>query len=408
MRPTTGGVRRRRLAALLALVGLVAVAGCAAPVADPGTPTVETRGGDLGVDPGVEYDRLRTLVGTNVSAPARVAVANESVLPNRSAPGAVATPAPFAAFGVEPRPEERGELQYRYVADVGATGSIRVHPGEKPPALVRTILVHEYVHYLQVQRGDLGRLRSAVDTRSTDGAFVYRAVVEGIAVTVTDAYVREYLPEAEPNAALYETLDEVLVRGTPAWYGNARYRFGARYVDGRVADASAALEVVAAPPRTSEQVLHGHAPGAEPPLNVSVSVVGDTPWGVVGRDRMGEAFLLTALGDLPAERAREAAAGWGTDELLILRRSGTENASYALVTRWDTAADAREFAAAYRDALAERGRQTDAGWRVDGRTSAVRQTNETTVTVLVGPASFVADTSVAVEAGGVAVSPPEE
>jgi len=405
-RPGSGAVPGRLLA-VVAVTVLLSSAGCAAPEADTGAPDVETVGGDLpaGVDAGEEYRRLRTLLETNVSAPPSVTVLNDSTVPNGSGPAA--TPASFRAFGVEAAPAERGEPAYRYVGATAATGQVRLYPGDKPTALVRTVLVHEYVHYLQVQRGDDRRLREALD-RTTDARFVRRSVLEGVAVSVTDAYLRRHLPDAAPNAALYDRLAEVYPRGTPSWYGNAMYRFGARYVDGRVDDPAAALSVVERPPRTSEQVLHGHAPGTEPPRNLSVTVAAaESPWRSVGTDRMGEAFLLAALADVSRERARTAAAGWGADRLVVLRRSGAANASYALVTRWDDAADAGEFRATYADALGARGEYTGDAWRVDGRTTTVERVGEETVVVLVGSETFVAGTAVDGSGETVTVDPPD-
>ncbi len=395
-----------RLLSVVAVVALLWSAGCAAPEADTSGPAVETVGGDLpdGVDAGETYGRLRTLLGTNVTAPPSVTVLNGSTVPDGSAR---ATPASFRAFGVEPAPDERGETRYRYVAATALTGQVRVYPGEKPPDIVRTVLVHEFVHYVQVRRGDDRRLRDTLG-RTTDARFVRRSVIEGVAVSVTDAYLRRHRPDTEPNSALYDRLDEVYPRGTPRWYGNAMYRFGARYVDARTGDPAAALVVARRPPRTSEQVIHGYVPGTEPPRNLSVSVAAaESPWRSVGTDRMGEAFLLAALADVSRERARSAAAGWGADRLVILRRSGVANASYALVTRWDDAENATEFRATYADALTARGDRVADGWRVDGRRATVERVGTETVVVLVGTPPFVAGTTVDADGETVTVTPPE-
>lgn len=397
-----------RLLSAVAVAALLASAGCAAPEADvdPDAPDVETRGGDLPVDAGEEYQRLRTLLDTNVSAPPSVTVLNESTVSDGTAPS-TGTPAPFRAFGIEPAPDERGDPAYRYVGATALTGQVRLYPGEKPPALVRTVLVHEYVHYVQVQRDDDRRLRETLP-RTTDAAFVRRSVLEGVAVSVTDAYLRQHLDAATPNSDLYDRLDEVYPRGTPAWYGNAMYRFGARYVDGRVEDPAAALGVAERPPRTSEQVIHGYAPGAEPPRSLSVAVDADgSPWRSVGTDRMGEAFLLAALADVSRERARTAAEGWGADRLAILRRSGVENAAYALVTRWDDPGNATEFRAAYADVLTARGERVADGWRVDGRAATVERVGEETVVVFVGTDAFVRETTVTVDGETVTLVPPD-
>lgn len=396
------------LLVVLAVGGLLVGAGCAAPVADTGSPTVATPGGNLSVDAGAEYARLRGLLETNVSAPASVRVLNESTVEDVRRGGQ--TPATFEAFGVTPRPDERASLRYRYVAATAGTGQVRLSPGEKPTPLVRTVLAHEYVHYVQVRRGDLDRVRAAVTsgTPTTESSFVYRAVVEGIAVDVADAYVAEYVPGAASNTALYERIDDALVRGTPAWYGNAVYRFGARYVDGRVADPAAALSVAVDPPRTAEQVIHGATPETEPRRDLSVEVDRTTAaWQPVGRDRLGEAFLLAALGDVAAERARTAAAGWGADELVVFRSEAAANASYALTVRWDDPRNATEFARTYRDAVAARGESTATGYRAAGRSVAVRRVSPETTVVLVGTRGFVDGTTLRGEDGRVTITPPD-
>ncbi len=397
--PTPDGSATGTALAAVGVLALVVAAGCSAPVAPGGPPDVATKGGNLSFDPGIDYARLQSLLATDVPPPPSVRVLDVADLPNRTA----ASPPPtFRAFGVVPRPGDRDPLPFRYGALTGATGRIRLVPGDKPTPLVRTVLVHEYVHYIQVRRGDVTSLRERLPVDTTDGAFVSRAVLEGIAVDVTDAYVARHLPETAPNAALYDRVAETLPRGTPAWYANDAYRLGAQYVDGRADDPRAALAVVDRPPRTSEQLIHGLAPGAESPRNLSVSVDrAGTDWRVAGRDRLGEAFLRTALGELPPDRARTAAAGWGEDVLTVLRAPNETDAAYVLVTRWDDAANATEFAAAYRDAAASRDDASN-----DDRVTAVRRVSETTVAVLVGPERFVSATTLAGGEDRVAVVPP--
>ena len=79
----------------------------------------------------------------------------------------------------------------------------------------------------------------------------------------------------------------------------------------------------------------------------------------------------------PAE-AEIAAAGWGGDEYLVLRREGGEEDALVLVNVWDQAHDANEFATAMvRHAEARFGPATGSAdgatwtWR-DGRVRLVR------------------------------------
>ena len=76
-------------------------------------------------------------------------------------------------------------------------------------------------------------------------------------------------------------------------------------------------------------------------------------WTATAQDTLGELLLRTWLNTagLPLADASAAAAGWGGDRLELLTGPGQMSA-VAVITRWDTAADAAEFAAAVRRAAA--------------------------------------------------------
>ena len=223
----------------------------------------------------------------------------------------------------------------------------------------------------------------------------------------TDAYVDRYGgPDAEPNAALYDRLNDTLRPGSVAWHANLAYVDGRDYVGERVGTASGLSVVYDSPPRTSEQVIHGLSPVEEPAAPLDVTTSGDE-WRVAATDRLGEAFLRTALaGTLDAGRAARAAAGWGNDTLYTFRRPDAANGSYAWVQRWDTAADAREYLDAQRDALDERGTAAGDGWRVAGVSVEVRRVGPRTTALVAGDAAFVDGTTVDGDGRDVAVRAP--
>jgi hypothetical protein len=130
-------------------------------------------------------------------------------------------------------------------------------------------------------------------------------------------------------------------------------------------------------------------------------------WRVTGRDRLGEAFVRTALaGSLGVERAARAAAGWGNDSLLTVRRPGVANSSYAWVLQWDDPAEADEFRAAMADSIAARGRAADGGgWHVAGVRVALRHPGPETTVLFAGAPSFVRNATASAD-GGVALRLP--
>jgi len=132
-------------------------------------------------------------------------------------------------------------------------------------------------------------------------------------------------------------------------------------------------------------------------------------------DRLGEAFLRVALANAPADdtgtadatvpNASTAAAGWGEDALVVLRRNGTTNNAWVL--RFDTARDAteaRDVLAAVLDARGDRADDhADSRWRLPDATAALHHPANRTVVLAVGTRGFVADLAVTATPGNVTV-----
>jgi len=120
--------------------------------------------------------------------------------------------------------------------------------------------------------------------------------------------------------------------------------------------------------RLDQQVLHEDKYEAgEPPIEVAIpaTLAADigSGWEVLLEDTFGEHQLSIWLSGTDAPRtptdsvpgaAADAAAGWGGDRIALL--GGPDGASaVVLLTEWDTAADADEFAAAAGTAMADLG-----------------------------------------------------
>lgn len=398
--------------ALVALAVVLAVTGCvAAPTAtESGTPAadreIHIEGGSLPVDGNRVFDRVRALLGADVDPPQSVRVADAGTLRSRPAPE---PPSRFwVAMNVTPAPGGRLNLTTIVTGATTGLGRIVIYPGDNESAVIHYVLAHEFVHYVQLAEKRDVQLTGEVDLATTDGRFVVRAVLEGVAVYATDEYIDRHVDADVSNSGLYREIQSRLPRGGLRWYGNAQYVHGTRYVAARLDDPGRADRVYARPPTTSEQVIHRLQPGAEPPANLSVRVESGT-WEGRGTDRMGEAFLRVALQSrLSPSVARRAAAGWGNDALRTFRDGSSGRRAFAWVLRWDDPENASEFADAFGRYLDARGTRANGTWAVGNRTFDLRRMGTETTLVVIGPGSFVRGTNATVSGDAVLLRLPRE
>ncbi|NHN47549.1 hypothetical protein G9464_08060 [Halostella sp. JP-L12] len=270
-------------------------------------------------------------------------------------------------------------------------GAVFVHPANGTPARVEQVLVHEFVHATQFNANMLPWLDALDRPRLTNDLLQTRlALVEGGAVYVTDAYTERYLDAPAQS----ERVAERYADGDPAerlFY--ARYYFGSRYVAAQVDDPSELERAYDDYPRTTEQLLHNLTPGEEPARNLSVAAETGDEWREGENDTLGELTARIVLqSELNDTVAREAAAGWGADE--VVGMAGDEQA-YAWVLRMDDAAEADELEPALTAFADERGDEVDAAF-------AVERVADETVALTVGPESL--DATVTGDDGNVTVT----
>jgi len=210
---------------------------------------------------------------------------------------------------------------------------------------------------------------------SLDERFARRALVEGGAVYVTDAYTRRHL------AALSLQSEHIAERYAEGSSGNrvvyAQYHFGYQYVNATIDDAADLSAVYEDAPETTENILHHGERDDLAPLDVTAeSEAFDRVRSPTGR--AGELVTRITLRDATGKaQAVTASEGWGNDRVVVFR--GDLGRSVAWVTRWDTAADADEFATAAR-AL---------GNDSDVRALRTTRLDDETVVVFAGTESFV-------------------
>jgi hypothetical protein len=398
----------------VAIAAMIVVAGCAAPI-DGDTATergsgIEVNGAGLPVDPDTVLGRVTHLTGANATPPDSIRVVTPEDRRNASGNDAGFDPAPafFKMMGVD----SEGGLNESEAAALEngrtalGTGAITMYTGANDSRTVHYVLAHEFVHYVQTTRDRVVTLRNSLDS-TTDAQFVLGSLIEGSAVYATDAYIAEHIGGNVTNSELYFDVRERLGAGSYPAYTNSRYIAGWRYIDERDPGADAMDPIYEKPPRTGEQVIHGLAPGSEPPRNLSVST--DTGgYRRIGTDRLGEGFLRIALRNgLDRDRANAAAAGWGNDSLRTYRPRSGGPAAYAWVLRFDDADNRTEFASAFGDSLAARGARGEAGWTVDGTTFGLRRVGEEAAVVFLGTERFVREASVSGNASNVSITLPK-
>jgi hypothetical protein len=426
---------------------------------------ISVSGGSLPVEPEGIFDRTTALLGANVSPPPRIAV--------RSAAAVEADTDGTATTGDEPgarsfggvigigasdedgaggddsagdgsgddeskdgsgddeskdgsgggdSDDESGDDGVSVAAYAPSANSVvvneRMTVAGRERALERT-LAHEFVHTVQFRQNALERVQRELDLRysySLDRYLTYVSVVEGIASFVADAYDEQYLAGEGTGVVSTERY-----RSAPSGVkvSLARYYFGSRYVASRFDSPQNVSQLYDDPPRTTEQLLHEDANASEEPRFLALQVRPGENRTVGQRDTNGELFTRIALGtELNESRAAGAAAGWGGDELAAVEpergsRNRSGNRSFAWATRWDSSAEADEFAAAlaaYLDSRADRVAaggstvESDRIWRDGPIWFRTERVDDETVVLLVGEKPFVRSATVSGSNASVSVS----
>jgi hypothetical protein len=223
--------------------------------------------------------------------------------------------------------------------------------------LERWTFSHEFTHALQDQNFDLQSLElNAVG--EGDRGLARLSLVEGDATALMTQWAQQNLTPEELVQILRASLDpaalQILEKMPPILREPLGFPYdnGLRFVMGlqqrggwKAVDAA-----FAKPPASSEQILHPEKyDAAEAPVAIDVPRDLDTRmgdgWKVGLQDTLGE-FQLSIwlrLGLTRVPLANAAAAGWGGDRVTLL---DGPNGSWAIamMTAWDTVADAAEFA----------------------------------------------------------------
>src|SRR3954454_12375322 len=284
------------------------------------------------------------------------------------------------------------ELQFRTSVVLGQydpdTKQLDVVAGADPNSpLARTTLAHEFTHALQDQYFDI-RALTPKHSDNSDRDLAVSALLEGDAVIMQELYALHALSRTEREQARREEsaqggdidLDSLpLVMVEETYFP---YTEGPRFI-AEVIGPAALRQVVQTgagygpqvnrlfenPPQSTAQILHpekyqaGIAPVAVALPDLSPAL--GAGWQELDQDVLGEIDPRIVIQQfLSRERGEDAAAGWAGDSYALLGNG--DQTAVVVSSRWETAAAAQDWAAAYGDAVKARYR---AGLRVvDQRT----------------------------------------
>ena len=217
-------------------------------------------------------------------------------------------------------------------------------------------VAHEFTHGLQQLHFNIGELQDNVESNA-DRLRALNALIEGDA-TLTDFLYRMSYYDGEQQRALEEESADVdfsAFRAAPVFIQRTMvfpYVEGPQFVVSlflQREDFSVVDQAYAAPPASTEQIIHHEKYGVEEPVDVEMpglaSALGEG-WTELERNVMGELFLRSLLeGEVDRDSATQASGGWGGDSYLLMEDPDGGDV-LASVSIWDTAEDASEFAAA--------------------------------------------------------------
>ncbi|MFB6112431.1 MAG: Hvo_1808 family surface protein [Halobacteriaceae archaeon] len=249
--------------------------------------------------------------------------------------------------------------------------------GEGVARLNEPTLAHELLHALQDQTFDLSAATDAYGAQTVEGVRAQNSVIEGEARLVQRMY------EARCGGA-WNCADNTETGGGSQSFADLGlvvyqlmvYREGVSFVEaiqsrgGWAAVNDLYSDPASTFPASTEQVIHPEAYGNDSPTTVTVADRSNEAWtipqtsGPINYATVGEAGIFMmfwapgSLRDVPYSYQNPASEGWDGDRLVPYARanaSASGETGYVWKIVWDTPADAREFASAYRAKLQDLG-----------------------------------------------------
>lgn len=233
----------------------------------------------------------------------------------------------------------------------------------------RSTYAHEYTHALQEYNHDVRvGMNYSEDYCKTDSEYcaAVQALIEGDASLTEQSWLYLYGTDQDRKEIdeYYQNNDLSVYDSAPAFL---RDDFIFPYLQG--VDFTLALfekggftqidQAYIDPPTTTEQILHPERYPDDKPVPVTLPDLSNTlgrELREIDRGVMGEwyTYLILARGagtsfQLAEDQAAPAAEGWGGDGYVVYWDEAAGQPVVVLLTTWDSAAEADEFAAAFQD-----------------------------------------------------------
>lgn len=230
-----------------------------------------------------------------------------------------------------------------------------VMAGWLPDAMQPSIAAHELTHALQDQYFDLAKFTDDL-ALTTDELLARSALVEGDATAVMTDYQKKLM--GQPLLESDKSVDNLLLSNVIGASFMAKssgapealqmtlffpYTSGFRFAHVLLKEGGYKRidEAFSSPPKTTKEILHPETFG-------KVELPKEEETSGVYRDRLGEFFISALLGMYTRNKgeAASAAAGWSYDSAVL-----DPGGKVVWRSEWETARDAEEFSARYKDAL---------------------------------------------------------
>lgn len=230
--------------------------------------------------------------------------------------------------------------------------------GDQPETFGRWVHIHDFTHQMLNETFQLDALE--ISSLDQDARAAVRALLEGEATYLQYLYTEGDYLEAEQQSEIFEGLSAAASNTMDDLPPYLQDDFDFAYTDGLLfvqslheQDGFSALnEAWLKLPESTEQILHPdrYLAGDAPQL-VALEPLTDTlgaGWQLVDEDSLGEFYLREYLSQqLDGQQVDTAATGWGGDQYAVYWNEEEQNTVMVLKVRWDTPADAEEFATAY-------------------------------------------------------------
>jgi hypothetical protein len=237
--------------------------------------------------------------------------------------------------------------------DFEARQMMLVTRSQSPAPADELTLVHEYVHALQDQHFNIGqRVKEAKG--DSERTLALHSLLEGDAALLMALYAQRYLTPSQ-IAQLGQQgggpSEEKLKAAPPVlqWHIMFPYLRGSAFAATayQAGGMPGINQLYSNPPVTSQQIMHpakyfaGKVAKDVRTLNLLPAL--GSGWSVAVEDVMGEfGFWSYLRGGLPEADANRGADGWAGDRMVLLRHQSGRHA-LAIVSSWDSSAEAREF-----------------------------------------------------------------